>query len=224
MGTYLLLSRSSRQTAIRDPYSFPSTDNEQYSDAGSLQIRKSKKKILNNINTPQTHTRPPPQRKDTFVFPRNTDDRMSEVSITRARGRTFRVTTHGYSSDGKTNTNQNQNNKISKNSKAKRNSTDETVSLKDSELMSAREAVEGRKRSASASMIRDKMRERLNNNNNNKQEKLLSKRSNMLVADSNRESKPTWNNNFTAKKKGRLSSLQNLFNSKGTEPANGGAL
>lgn len=156
------------------------------------------------MNTPQT--RHPPNRKDTFIFPRNADA-SSEVSITRARGKTFRVTPHGYDSDGKPN--RNQNNNITKDNIGKRNSTDETVSLKDSELISAREAVEGRKRSASASMIRDKLRERVNNNNN-KPEKLLSKRSNMLVSESNRETKPSWNNNFNSKKKGKYDFLRKL--------------
>ncbi|XP_066914661.1 kinesin-like protein KIF19 isoform X3 [Clytia hemisphaerica] len=186
-------SISSRYTATRDPISFPSTDNDQMSETSSvvnLRMRKAKKNNIINHYSNSNNNRPALRKKETFTFPKTEQPILNEETLVRTRGKTFRVSGKPESDEERSLVVAKINHKHLK----KRSFEIDTASLKDSELASTREEVEGRKRSASAGMIREKVKKHQTRN-----EKLLPKRNNMVMT-SEKESKPTWNNNFSSKK------------------------
>ena len=210
--SFIYSFRSSRQT--RDLI-----DNDQASEVSALymvsqheQQRKTKKNIvLNNFNS---SSKPALRKKDTFTYPPSnavpTDH--EQTGHQRQRGKTFRVLKteseleDTADDDGRSLRSNNYNNNkhggigaIAKHKK-RRNlmSEHETSSVKDSEFgTSTRDDFEGRKRSASAGMIKDKVATR-----RQQQAKLLPKRNNMATTNSSydKDQKPGWNSNFNSKR------------------------
>ena len=190
-------------------------DNDQASEVSAFYMlgqheqhqRKNKKNtILNNFNAT---SKPTLRKKDTFTYPRS--NVVHEQTGHRQRGKTFRVLKTeselediAADDDGRSlRSNNHRNNKngsidaIAKHKKRHNLMEHETSSVKDSEFGITREEFEGRKRSASAGIIKDKVASR-----RKQQEKLLPKRNNMATANSTNEKdqKPGWNNNFNSKR------------------------